>query len=318
MTQGILVSIVIVNYNGRHLLETCLDSVLTQTYQNKEVFLVDNGSTDGSVEFLKEHYPQAQLMVNDRNLGFSSAVNQGIQASKGEFVAVLNNDTKVAPSWIGSLVTVIQENPRIGSCASKQLDFYRPDVIDSAGILLARGGYAFGRGHGEQDRGQFDAVVEVFGAAGASAFYRRRMLEEIGLFDDDYFAYNEEFDLSLRAQLYGWKCLYAPSAVIYHMGGESRAKHDQKFLIYYMECNRLLTIIKNYPAAMFFYFLPYLLKYELDIFYRLLLRFEIQPIVARVDVLRMLPRMLKKRTKIQRERSISDQEFKKLVEGRRQ
>jgi GT2 family glycosyltransferase len=308
-----LVTVIIPNYNGRGVLKTCLDSVKAQDYKRLEIIVVDNGSSDGSAEYVRRNFAQVSVIVNERNLGFAQAANQGVLQSQGEFVALLNNDTKADTSWITNLVKVIQTDGTIGSCASKQLSFYHPDVIDSAGIQLLRGGYPSNRGHNQKDERRFNAIEEVFGAPGASAFYRKAMLEGIGLFDRDYFVYNEEFDLSFRARLSGWKCVYVPQAVVYHMGGRTRAGSDRKFLIFYMERNRIFTIVKNYPLAMLMYYFPYLLKYEIDILFRLITRFEIEPLLARVDVLRFLPNMLKKRKAIQAHRVLFNKEFRRLV-----
>jgi GT2 family glycosyltransferase len=306
MREQPLVSVIILNHNGRHMLKVCLDSVLAQSYENLEIIFVDNGSSDGSVEFVRENYlSRVQVIANGWNLGYVLAANQGIEDSKGEFLVVLNNDTKVDREWIAHLVRTALTDSNIGICASKQLNFDNPKIIDSTGVRLFRGGYARDRGKGEVDRGRYETTQEIFGAAGASAFYRRAMLDRIGLFDTDYFAYCEEFDLCFRAQLYGWLCVFVPDALVYHMGGATRARKDERFLIYYVERNRIFTIIKNYPLQLFSLTLPYLLKYELDIFIRFLMRFEKEVMTARLDALKLLPRMLYKRKLVQRNRKIS-------------
>jgi GT2 family glycosyltransferase len=305
MREQPLVSVIILNHNGRHMLKVCLDSVVAQRYGNLEIILVDNGSSDASVEFVRENYPaRVQVIANSGNLGYVLAANQGIECSKGEFLVVLNNDTRADKEWIAHLVRKALSDPDIGICASKQLKFDDPRIIDSAGVRLFRGGYARDRGKGEVDRGQYEITQEMFGAAGASAFYRRAMLDRIGLFDKDYFAYCEEFDLCFRALLYGWLCVYVPDAVVYHMGGATRARKDERFLIYYIERNRIFTIIKNYPLKLFLLTLPYLLKYELDILMRFFMRFEKEVMTARFDALKLLPKMLAKRRLVQISRKI--------------
>ncbi|MFA5100223.1 MAG: glycosyltransferase family 2 protein [Candidatus Omnitrophota bacterium] len=304
MQQGPLVSIIILNYNGKHILGVCLDSVIKQSYGSLEIIVVDNGSNDGSAEFVRAKYPGVKVLENNVNLGYVKAANMGIVLSRGEFLVVLNNDTRVDRDWIAHLVIAAQKDASIGICASKQLNFNDTNILDSAGILLCRGGYARDRGRHQEDRGQYDKVQEIFGAAGASAFYRRAMLDRIGLFDDDYFAYCEEFDLSFRALLAGWKCVFVPEARVYHMSGQTRAARDQGFLVYYVERNRLFTLVKNFPLGLLVLHLPYLLKYELDIFLRILRRLEKEAVLARLDALRLLPKMLKKRALIQRNRKV--------------
>lgn len=303
-----MVSIIILNCNGKNLLKTCLDSVFKQTYKNYEVIFVDNGSTDSSGEFIEKNYPSVKLIKNKKNLGYAKGNNIGIEISEGKYIATLNNDTKVEPDWIENLVEVAEKDCRIGICASKQLNFYQPNLIDSTGINLHRGAYPSNRGRNEKDNGQFDEQVEVFGAPGASAFYRKEMLNRIGLFDEDYFAFQEEFDLCWRAKLSGWSCVYVPKAVVYHVSGAT-AVPGSKFLIYYMERNRLLTIIKNFPLISFLRYSPYIFKYELDILFRIITSFEYGLITARLAALMLFPRMLKKRRKIQKARIISNREF---------
>jgi hypothetical protein len=313
MQEQPLISIIIPNYNGIEMLKACLDSLEAQSYRNLEIILVDNGSNDGSAKFVRENYPAIKIIANNSNLGYVLAANQGIESSLGEFVVVLNNDTRADPKWIEHLVRVALADNNIGICASKQLNFFDPGIIDSAGIQLCRGGYPKDRGRHEKDLGQFNTLGEVFAAPGASAFYRRTMLDQIGLFDSDYFAYCEEFDLAFRARLSGWKCLYVPEAMIYHMSGQTRARQDEKFLIYHVERNRLLTIIKNYPVRMFLYCLPFFLKYELDILIRLITRFEKEVLIARIDALKLLPKMLAKRNLIQRKRMVSACSLRRFI-----
>lgn len=278
---------------------------MRQTYRDLETIVVDNGSSDGSQDFVRTNYPAVTLIENAGNTGFAPAANQGIEASGSEFVALLNNDTRVEPEWIARLVEAIRSDETVGSCASKQMDFFRPGIIDAAGLVFFRGGYAGSRGHAKKDEGQFDAQAPVFGAHGASAFYRRSMLDQVGLFDADYFAYNEEFDLSLRAQLFGWKCLYVPGAVVYHKQGATRARQDRRFLVYHMERNRIFTIIKDYPWGLILATLSFLLKYELDILWRLVAGGETALFRARLDVMRSLPHLLRKRRLIQKNRVLS-------------
>jgi len=247
------VSIVIVNWNGRRFLEKCLASVFGQTYRDYDVILVDNGSSDGSAEYVETSFPLARVIRLDRNYGFAAANNAGIaEALKDRevrYVAALNNDTEVEPRWLEELVKAAEMHEEVGSLAPKIL-FDRPrNVICCTGICIYRDCDATERGRLEVDRGQYEEQEEVFGPTAASALFRRRMLEEVGLFDDDYFAYYEDVDLAWRARLAGWKCLYVPTAVVYHvLGGTSR--QFAAFKAYYMERNRIWNLLKLLPLRM--------------------------------------------------------------------
>jgi hypothetical protein len=312
MTEYPLVSVVIASYNGKHLLKTCLDSVFKQTYRNYEVILVDNGSSDDSVEFVGDNYPLVKIIKNKQNVGNSEGFNVGIEISKGKYIATLDNDTRVRPDWIENLVKVAEMDDKIGICGSRQLNFYQPNLIDSTGMNLYRGVYPSNRGNNEVDNSQFDEQVEVFGAPGASAFYKKEMLNQIGLFDSDFFLYQEEFDLCWRANLLGWRCVYVPKAVSYHIGGATSGA-GSKFVRYYMERNRILTIVKNLPFTLFLQYLPFLLKYELDILSRVLTSFQWELITARLASLKLIPRMLRKRVKIQKAKVISNRQLRRFI-----
>ncbi|HOW42476.1 MAG TPA: glycosyltransferase family 2 protein [Candidatus Omnitrophota bacterium] len=312
LEKSTLVSVVVLNLNGCELLKVCLAALVSQTYQPVEIIVVDNGSQDDSVDVLKKEYPQIRIIENKRNLGYAPAANIGIKQARGEYIAVLNNDTRCDLDWLQKLMDIMATDERIGSCSSKQMNFFQPEIIDSAGIQLHRGGFPLNRGRGQKDTGQFSTVEPVLGAAGASALYRRRMLEEAGLFDEVFFAYNEEFDLALRQLLCGWKCMFVPDATVYHMSGATRAKKDQRFLVYYMERNRIFTLIKDFPWPVIRENFLFLLKYEWDIFLRVL-RFEFAPLRARLAALKYIPAMIKKRKVIQSRKKIGAEEFRRWI-----
>lgn len=245
-----LVSIIIVNWNGRKHLEVCLESLQKQTYPNFEVILVDNASTDGSVEFLQQKYSNfARIIQNKENLGFAGGNNVGIKAAKGKYILLLNNDTEVHERWVEELVKVAGENPSAGMCASKILSFYNRDIIDVVGHLLYRDGLNRGRGRLERDVGQYDKVEEVFFPSGCAALYRREMLDDIGGFDETFFAYGDDTDIGLHGRLAGWKCLYVPTAIVYHKySGSTSAYSPQK--AFWVERNRVWVLIKYFPFSM--------------------------------------------------------------------
>jgi GT2 family glycosyltransferase len=214
-----LVSVVIVNYNGLKFLEKCLAAALGQTYPAFEVLLVDNGSSDGSVSFVRERFPAVKVIETGRNLGFAAGNNAGIRAAKGDLIATLNNDTEVTPGWLTALVRPMVADPSVGMCASKMLLMREPGVIDSTGIEISRSGACWDRGMFEPDDGRYGIADEIFGPCAGAALYRKKMLDEVGLFDEDFFTYMEDVDLAFRGNLAGWKCMYAPAAIVYHYHG---------------------------------------------------------------------------------------------------
>jgi GT2 family glycosyltransferase/radical SAM superfamily enzyme YgiQ (UPF0313 family) len=245
--EGDLASVIIPNFNGRRFLQPCLDSLMVQTKKDMEVILVDNGSTDDSVAFTKQRYPEVRVLQLPSNRGFAGAVNQGIEQARGQFIAVLNNDTVAEARWLEMACDYLATHPEAGSCASKVLNREDPPVFDSAGSGLKRSGYTFNLGNGKKDSGQYDVRREVFGASASAAVYRKRMLEEIGPFDDAFFMYLEDVDLSFRSQLWGYRCVYLPEAVVHHVGAGTSGSQYHRKNVYFMARNSVYVLIKNMP-----------------------------------------------------------------------
>jgi GT2 family glycosyltransferase len=303
------VSVIILNWNGRHFLERCLESLEAQTFQDFEIVLVDNGSEDGSVPFLKEHFPQVRILLNRENTGFAAANNQAIRATDSEFIATLNNDTEVEPNWLEELVRAIETDERVGACASKMLFADQPGMINSTGIALDRAGIAWDRCGGEQDDPNEKEVTEVFGACAGAALYRRAMLEEIGLFDEAFFAYLEDVDLAWRAQWADWKTLYVPTARVLHFhsgtGGEG-----SYFKNWHLGRNKVWVIAKNYPWPQMLWYLPIILIYDLaSIPYTLIWRGDWGPVLGRLRGLFNLNTALKALQEAHASRRISGKEL---------
>src|SRR3712207_6126046 len=212
------VTVVVPNWNGERFLSTCFGSLRLQSYTDFETVLVDNGSTDGSVAFVNRNFSEVRVLPLPENRGFSAAVNAGILSSDAEYVALLNNDTESDPGWLQAAVEAADAYPEAGFFASKLVVFDDRRILDGAGDVLRRSGLPYRLGHGEPDRGQYDEAAFVFGACAGAAMYRRGMLDDIGLFDEDFFANCEDGDLSFRAQLAGYRCLYVPGSVVYHVG----------------------------------------------------------------------------------------------------
>lgn len=242
-----LFSVIIPNWNGAQFLPTCLDALAGQIYTPIEIIIVDNASTDGSQALVAERYPAVRLIELPENRGFTGACNAGIQAARGEYIALLNNDTEVKPDWAEAVVGAFERHADVGAVASKMLLFDKRDHIHTAGDFFTVDGRAGNRGVWQRDTGQFDDEAFVFSACGGSAVYRRVMLEQVGLLDDDFFFSGEDVDLGWRAQLMGWRCLYTPDAIVYHHlsatgGGVTASYYDGRNLIY--------ILVKNYPAAL--------------------------------------------------------------------
>jgi GT2 family glycosyltransferase len=245
-----LVSIIVVNWNGRAHLGECLNSLHNQTFLDFEIIVVDNGSTDGSVEYVESHFAGfARILRNSENTGFSKGNNQGIKVARGEYIALLNNDAQADRHWLTELVRVAEADCRIGMLASKIYLQGGRKIIDNVGHLIYRDGLNRGRGRLEEDRGQFDKIEEVLFPSGCAALYRREMLEEIGLFDEDFFAYGDDTDLGLRGRLAGWKCLYVPQAVVSHRYSQSSSPYSP-LKAFFVERNRVWIAVKYFPLSL--------------------------------------------------------------------
>jgi len=249
VNEGPEISVVIVNYNGVRLLTDCLDSLRLQTFRDFEVIFVDNASSDESVVFVTDNYPEVKVIVNSENLGYGGGNNTGIISSKGKYVALLNNDTRVDARWLDRLHAAAEKDRAIGMCASKILNYYHPEIIDNTGLLIYRDGIARGRGRLEKDAGQYALEEEVFFPSGCAGLYRREMLDEIGLFDEDFFLYVDDVDIGLRARMAGWKCLYVPDAVVYHKYSATTEPYSP-LKAYLVERNRIWVVIKCFPLGM--------------------------------------------------------------------
>jgi len=239
-----IASIIIPNWNGAEHLPTCLESLRRQTLLDLEVIVADNGSTDGSLPLLARDYPEARMLAMGENQGFAGACNAGMRAARGEFIVLLNNDTEADSRWLEEVVAAFERHPEAGLVASKMLLFDRRDIFHTAGDFYRVDGTPGNRGVWQRDVGQYDREEYVFNACGGSAAYRRAMLDQVGLLDEDFFFSCEDVDLAWRAQLTGWRCVYAPRAVVYHKlsatgGGATASFYDGRNFIY--------LLAKDYP-----------------------------------------------------------------------
>ncbi|MFH1311791.1 MAG: glycosyltransferase family 2 protein [Candidatus Eisenbacteria bacterium] len=240
-------SVIIPNLNGKKLVGECLASLERQSFKDFEVILVDNGSADGSVGYVRGEFPWLDKIIeNTSNLGFAKACNQGIELSSGEYIALLNNDTEAHPSWLAELVRVAGENPDAGMFACKTLAYDKRDIIDTAGHLIYPDGLNRGRGRLEVDRGQYDEKTDVFFPSGCAALYRKKMFDEIGLFDEHHFAYGDDTDVGIRGRLAGWKCIFVPGSIVYHRYSMTTGEYSPG-KAYLVERNRIWIVWKYFP-----------------------------------------------------------------------
>jgi GT2 family glycosyltransferase len=245
-----LISVIVVNWNRCGLLRACLQSLERQTGAKIEVIVVDNGSQDGSAEMVgREFGGFTRLIRNAENRGFCAANNQGIQAARGAFIALLNNDAEAEPGWLSALRGAFDAGPEIGMAASKIVMYEDPGRIDKAGHLIYPDGQNRGRGTGEPDDGRYDRMEEVLWPDGCAAMYRKQMLDQIGGFDEDFFAYGDDAELGLRARVAGWRCLYVPGAVVRHHRGSTLGLASSR-RVELIERNRVLLALKHFPWSL--------------------------------------------------------------------
>ena len=325
-----LVSVIVLNWNNKDVISDCLDSLLRQAHKNHEIILVDNGSRDGSLEMIKEKYGSSVIIIkNPKNLGFAEGVNIGIKASRGEFVALLNSDATAKENWLEEMIKAISRSESFGMCACKIYLAGRDHVIDNTGALISRDGLGRSRGRLEQDQGQYDHMTEALSPSGCAALYRRKMLDEVGLFDKHFFAYAEDIDLGLSGRLLGYKCAFVSSAIVYHRFSVST--HPVSYLkAYYVERNRLWVTIKHFPLSWLFLSLFHtLVRYGYH-FYGLLRRKGAAAryieqrnalglvwivIIAYLSTLWFLPYLIAERMRIRKKIRIPISEFKSLLQS---
>ena len=314
----------IVNWNRKDLLRACLASLGAQSDVIFETIVVDNGSEDGSADVAESEFG-ARVIRNRENRGFCAANNQGIAAARGEFIALLNNDAEAEAGWLAELARACDLRPDVGMAASKVLVWEDPRRIDKAGHLIFPDGQNRGRGAGSLDQGQFDGEEEVLWPDGCAAMYRKRMLDEIGGFDEDFFAYGDDAELGLRARIAGWKCVYAPRAVVRHHRGATLGK-DSARRLELIERNRVLLAAKLFPWSLLWlnplYFAIRLIagavmagRGEGDTTHFPGVGGKLRILRALVagdwQALRLLPRMLRKRSEVRRR--LSPAEVRRLI-----
>lgn len=249
-------TIIIPNYNGLSFMEPCFESLKEQTVRNFKVLVVDNGSTDGSVEWLKEH--RIPSIFLKENTGFSGAVNTGIRAADTPYVLLLNNDTRVEPGFVAAMERAMDQSPKIFSVSSRMIQMYHPELLDDAGDMYSILGWAYQRGVGRSSE-LYQKSCRVFSACAGAAIYRRAVFDEIGLFDELHFAYLEDIDVGWRAKLYGYDNVYCPDAAVYHVGSGTSGSRYNSFKVRLAARNCIYLNYKNMPGWQLLLNAPFLL-----------------------------------------------------------
>ena len=251
------VSVVIPNFNGIAFLDSVLASLEGQTLNNFEVILVDNGSTDGSCSFVTANYPWVHLIELSENFGFCGAVNAGIRAAKAPYVLLLNNDTEVKEDFVEEMLAAIRRHKNAFSCGARMVQYHDRDKLDDVGNYYCALGWSFARGRGK-DIHAYETEDRIFSACAGAAIYRKKILEKIGYFDEEHFAYLEDTDIGYRARIYGYENWYAPKAIVYHVGSGTSGSRYNQFKTRYSSRNNIYLIYKNMPLLQIILNLPFL------------------------------------------------------------
>lgn len=248
MRKGVMKTTVIIpNYNGIKFIENCMTALKADDSCEYRICVVDNGSTDGSREWLEENCPRVQLLALGENTGFCGAVNAGIREAKTPYVILLNNDTEVVPGFVRGLESCMEKHPKAFSVSAKMLDLYHPELLDGAGDLYCALGWAFARGKGKPAATNYTKECEIFSACGGAAIYRRELVEQLGYFDEAHFAYLEDCDLGFRAQIHGYRNYYTPESEVLHAGSGASGSRYNEFKVRLSSRNSIYLIYKNMP-----------------------------------------------------------------------
>jgi GT2 family glycosyltransferase len=287
---------------------------LAQRFGDFTITVVDSGSTDDSVEYVRTQWPDVDVLAIPHNIGSATAYNRGIAATDGEFVALLNNDIELDPDWLATLVGALESEPGAASASGKLLQFAHRDRIDAAGDQLMWSSGVSSRGAGEVDRGQYDSSEPIFSACTAAALFRRDAFRDVGLFDEDFFMYVDDIDWGFRAQLAGFECIYVPDAVGYHMRRATtvtlRSAHFRKL----ERRNSISMVVKNYPARALVRHAPRILLFHLLLTAVSLRDGELRAHVQGLALgLASSPKMLRKRRRIQRGRRVDQARLDEVI-----
>lgn len=316
------VSIVVLNWNGRKFLKKCLDSLQKLTYPQIEIIVVDNNSTDGSQQFIKKNYPKVILIANKKNYGFAQGNNIGFQKSSGEYVMFLNNDTVVTSTFLEPLITDLKKDSKIGCIQPQMRVMKNKDLIDEVGSFITFTGFLYHYGYRKNYKlEKYNKVKEIFSAKGACMLFPRKVLEKVGLLDEDFFIFFEETDLCFRIWLAGYKVIYEPSSVIYHVvGGDTTSsdKYNYERRIYLIFKNTTCSYLKNFGTLNLLTIFPVFIFVQISVMLSFILkrRFNLVREIFKAywwNILN-LARTLKKRQIIQHKiRKVSDNKLNSYI-----
>lgn len=312
-------SVIIPNWNGKYLLKDCLESLKKQAFKKFEIIMVDNGSTDDSIEYVKKNFPDVKIVYLNKNYGFARAINEGVEKSQAKYVIFLNNDTKVDKNWLENLIKTADNHPEVISVNSKILNFNDRKKIDGVGILINEVGQARSIGWNEKDLGQYEKERYIFGATGGASLFRREDFIRVGMFDENYFMYSEEVDFAFRAQCLEYKSIYCPKALVYHKHKATSKKMPQ-YIEYWQFKNMSQTIIKDFPISILlknWRLLKIILVHFNTIFYQIKNGFFWPPLMTEIWLIFHLPDLLHKRKKIQENRKVSDEYIESFLAEKR-
>jgi len=307
-----LVSIIIVNYNGKTFLKDCLESIKSSEASYEEIIIVDNASKDGSADYIKKEFPHVKLIALDKNYGFALANNIGGEAAAGEYLVFLNNDTVVTPGWLDALLRVVSSDPSVGAAGSKLLLYHRPERVNSAGANITFNGGGYDIGFMDIDSDKYNTPGPRGGVCAAAMMVRKNEFLSIGGFDPMYFMYLEDVDLCWRYWLSGYRVLYVPESVVYHrFGGTTGSDRHAPLRVFYGARNSMFNVLKNYELQSIPFPLAFNIIHHAGKFFALLIGLKFRSAWTIIEVywslIRYLPQVMKKRRNIQSKRKVTDQ-----------
>ena len=312
------VSVIIVNWNGEDFLERCLNALLTQTIKPHEIILIDNASSDGSVK-IAQQFPLVRILAQETNTGFARGNNlaTALSSSESEWIALLNPDAFPMPQWLEYLLLAAKAKPEFAAFGSKLINASNPELLDGAGDSYHISGLVWRNAHGINTSTLDNIECEVFSPCAAAALYRRSIFEKVGGFDEDFFCYVEDIDLGFRLRLAGYRCLYVPCSVAYHIGSGTTGNQQSDFCIYHGHRNLIWAFVKNMPGVLFWLLLPIHLMLNLTSLILFSVRGQASVIFsAKRDALMGLPKMWHKRKQIQETRTASIWDIWRLIDKR--
>jgi GT2 family glycosyltransferase len=312
------VTVIIVNWNGERFLDRCLSALLAQTVAPHEIILVDNASSDASLDIVRR-FPSVRLLAQNENLGFARGNNLAIEAAsaESEWIALLNPDAFPDPRWLEGLLSAARDYPAFDVFGSKLVNAADPAVLDGAGDAYHVSGLVWRMGHGAPNPSSSEQAQEVFSPCAAAALYRRSALLEMGGFDEDYFCYVEDVDLGFRLRLAGYRCLHVPSSVAHHVGSGTTGGQHSDFAVYHGHRNLVWTYVKDVPGVLFWAFLPLHLAMNLAALVKFTLRGQGAVMFrAKRDAVLGLPKMWAKRRQVQTKRVVSSRAILRIMKKR--